>query len=145
MKRVLIVLAILVVVVGTGFASASQLFIGPSTMQAGAATQLACQGSDPVQIDSYQIWGNYGPGAPYFESLSVKGIHSACNGARLMVRVHDRNGWSQGGDAGAGFVVANGDDNTVYQFDLHDAAYATARVEAESFDGFYMLMEGGTH
>jgi hypothetical protein len=151
MLKKLAILGILALVLGIAFASAASLSVNGGAIQGGSDDTLQCD-TDGIYVWAYGL--NTYPVLEGVESIKIKGVSPACNGARLMGRL-----WTPGfpdGDylytsgtgpyaSGYSFVIANGDENTVYELFLKKSDYSTqVWVPAEYILSVKLWIEGQT-
>jgi hypothetical protein len=151
MLRKLAILAVMGVVLTAAFGSAAGLFVNGGVIQGGADTDLQCD-TNGIYVWAYGL--NTYPDREGVESIKIKGVSAACNGARLMGRIYAPGFpdgdyvYTSGVDpqgAGSYFVAANGDENTVYELFLKKADYSTqVYVPAEYIQEVKLWIEGET-
>ncbi len=152
MFRKLAILAILILVVTAAFGSAAALDVFGGAIQGGSDSELRCD-TDGIEVFAYGL--NTYPTLEGVEYITVKGVSAACNGARLMGRLYTPG--FPGGDyvytSGTGpysgpvytFVIANGDENTLYNLYLKDSGLSNqVYVPAEFILEVKLWIEGDT-
>lgn len=151
MLRTLAILGILAVVIAAAFGAAAGLNVDAGTIQGGADASLQCD-VDGIEVDAYGL--NTYPDYEGVEYITVKGVSSACDGARIMGRLYTP-GFSEGNyvytsgtdpySSGYSFVIASGDENTEYRLYLKKSDYVTAVwVPAEYIQSVKLWIEGNT-
>jgi len=151
MSRIIGILAVVGILAAALFASAAALPVDGGTIQAGEDRDLVCD-ADGIYVSAWAV--NTYPVGEGVESVKVKGVSSACNGARLMGRVelsgsdwNDNATWaytSATGPYGSSYapVVVNGDSNTEYTLYLKKSDYTTQwYVPAEQIVGVKFWLE----
>jgi len=152
MKRFLIALLVGGAVFAAVFGAAASLTVQGGVVQAGEDLDLVCD-TDGIYVWSWMV--NSYPVLEGVEAVRIKGVSAACNDARIMGRVqlttsnpNDNTTYAytsgknpQG--VGEYFVIANGDENTVYTLYLKESDYATQwYVPAEDIVGIKVWIEG---
>jgi len=154
MKRFLIALLVGGALFAAVFGAAASLTVNGGVIQGGEDTDLVCD-DNGIYVWAYGL--NTYPVLEGVESVKIKGVSSACNGARIMGRVELTNSdpndnstyaYTSGKDpqgVGEYFVIANGDESTVYVLFLKHDDYATQWfVPAEDIVGIKLWIEGET-
>jgi hypothetical protein len=151
MFRKLAVFVVLAIVLAAAYGAAAGLNVNAGTIQGGADGTLQCD-PDGVYVWAYGL--NTYPNLEGVESIKVKGVSAACNGARIMGRLYTPG--FAGGDyvytsgtgpyaSGYAFVIANGTEDTVYELFLKKSDYATqVWVPAEYILEVKLWIEGET-
>ena len=152
MKRFLIALVSGSMVFALVFGAAVMLIVNGGTLQGGEDNNLMCD-ADGVYVSA---WGlNTYPVLEGVESVTIKGVSAACNGARILGRVTLNTSVSSDNSSflytsgtnpyatGYSFVIANGDNNTEYTLYLKLSDYTTPVWEpAENIVGIKIWLEG---
>jgi hypothetical protein len=151
MLKKLAILGILVIVLAVAYGAAASLIVNGGVIQGGSDSTLSCD-TDGIYVWAYGL--NTYPDNEGAESIKIKGVPATCDGARLLGRLYTP-GFS-GGDyvytsgtspyaTGYTFVIANGDENTVYELFLKKADYTTpVWVPAENIQEVKLWIEGET-
>jgi len=152
MKRFLIALLAGSAVFALVFGAAATLIVNGGTLQAGEDTNLTCD-SDGVYVSAWGV--NTYPVLEGVESVTIKGIPAACNGARILGRITLNTSVSTDNASylytsgtnpyttGYSFVTASGDSTTAYTLYLKQSDYTTQVWEpAENIVGIKIWLEG---
>lgn len=154
MKRFLIALLVGGALFAAVFGAAASLTVGGGTIQAGSDTDLVCD-DDGIYVWAWAV--NTYPVLEGVESVKIKGVDPDCDGARIMGRVSltysdpDDNStyaYTSGTgpySTGYSFVIASGDEDTVYELFLKRSDYVTQWwVPAEDIVDIKVWIEGET-
>jgi len=90
MKRLIIVLFVVGVLVGTAYGAAAALNVNGGVIQVGKDTTLACQTSAPVSVGWRTAAG--GGGDARIFGLELSGFDSACDGQYVLAYLLDNTG-----------------------------------------------------
>ncbi|HEX6983763.1 MAG TPA: hypothetical protein VF170_00230 [Planctomycetaceae bacterium] len=139
-------------VFGTALAAAAALSVDGGVIQAGADNTLVCD-DDGIYVSAWAT--NTYPVDEGVESVKIKGVNPACDGARILGRVELTSSdpadnstylYTSGTNpyaSGYTDVIANGDRNTEYTLYLKQADYTTPVWEpAENIVGIKIWLEG---
>ena len=143
MVKILAIVAILGALAAGAYGSAASLLADGKTVQVGSDSTLVCD-TDGVEVVSYQLKDHLDPmDVPI---VSIKGIDAACDGARMGITVENGFGDMVAASKGQStqWVIANGDENTVYNFHLVNPADRTQFISVPASDiyGINVWMEG---
>lgn len=154
MKRILIALLVGGALFAVAYGAAASLGVNGGVIQGGQDLNLVCD-DNGIYVWAYGL--NTYAVLEGVESVKIKGVSSACNGARIMGRVqltysdYGVNAtWaytSGKGPEGQGQyeVIANGNEDTVYVLFLKKSDYTTQwYVPAEDIVGIKVWIEGQT-
>lgn len=155
MKRFLTALLAGAAVFALVFGAAATLTVDGSTLQAGEDGDLTCD-QDGIYVTAWMV--NTYPVLEGVEGVRIKGVDTDCDGVRILGRItlntsiaSDNasfvytSGESPYDTTPYGpdfFVVANGDENTVYTLNLKNASFLPVWVPAENIVGIKIWLEG---